>query len=179
MLRGLSPAGTALAVRSLSAEEAEAGEAHWPGWAHEGQTEPPGDWSTWVIKGGRGYGKTLAGAQWIASLVAAQVAQGGEPLRIALVGATIDDARAVMIEGRSGLLHVAERLVLRWSPSLRRLSFRGGAEAHLFSGATPHLLRGPEHHYAWCDELAKWRRRRRAGTCSSSTCARAPGRARW
>jgi phage terminase large subunit-like protein len=61
-----------------------------------------------------------------------------------------------MVEGQSGLLAVAEDWIVEWRPSLGRLRFRTGAEATLFSGHTPHLLRGPEHHYAWCDELAKW-----------------------
>jgi phage terminase large subunit-like protein len=114
---------------------------------------------------GRGFGKTLAGAQWIAAAVAAssspsrlrEGAKGGPvPLSIALVGATLDEARRVMVEGRSGLLAVAGGWIDEWSPSLRRLRFTTGAEAILFSGASPEQLRGPEHHLAWCDELAKW-----------------------
>jgi phage terminase large subunit-like protein len=88
------------------------------------------------------------------------IAEGGADLRIALVGATLDDARRVMVEGRSGLIAVAGALLSEWHPSLRRLTFRTGAEATLFSGASPEALRGPEHHYAWCDELAKWERPR-------------------
>jgi len=61
-----------------------------------------------------------------------------------------------MVEGRSGLLHVAADWITDWSPSLRRLKFRTGAEATLFSGHSPEILRGPEHDIAWCDELAKW-----------------------
>jgi phage terminase large subunit-like protein len=80
---------------------------------------------------------------------------------IALVGANPQEARAVMVEGRSGLLAVArpeEREQMRWEPSRRRLVFASGAEAFLYSAANPESLRGPEHHIAWCDELAKWRR---------------------
>ncbi len=67
----------------------------------------------------------------------------------------MEDARRVMVEGRSGLIEVAGHWLTEWHASLGRLTFRTGAEAQLFSGATPHLLRDPEHHYAWCDELAK------------------------
>jgi phage terminase large subunit-like protein len=141
------------ALESLSQLEREALDCTWPGWAHEGQLAPPGDWASWVLKAGRGYGKTLAGAQWITSLVAL-----GEPIRIALVGASLEDVRRVMIEGNSGLLEVADPWVSGWYPSLRRLKFTTGAEAAIFSGASPEMLRGPEHHYAWCDELAKWAR---------------------
>lgn len=149
----------------------DAFDLHWPSWAHEGQ-EPPdrtasgAPWRTWVIMAGRGFGKTLAGAKWLTARIAEQ-AEGTrtfsgkstcphEPLHIALVGATLAEARAVMVEGRSGLLEVADAWVSEWSPSLRRLTFRTGAVATLFSGASPEQLRGPEHHLAWCDELAKW-----------------------
>jgi hypothetical protein len=75
-----------------------------------------------------------------------------------LVAATAEEARRVMVEGPSGLLAVAgpgERP--RFEPSLKRLVFPDGSEATLYSGAHPEALRGPEHHFAWCDELAKWR----------------------
>lgn len=145
------------ALAMLPEIEREALDREWRAWAHDGQFVPVGpegeDWSTWVIKGGRGFGKTRAGAQWIESLIAAHPEV---PLRIALVGATIDDARRVMVEGPSGLLQVADRWVEEWHRTLGRLRFVTGAEAQLFSGACPHLLRGPAHHFAWCDELAKW-----------------------
>jgi phage terminase large subunit-like protein len=150
-LGSLEPGWRSHALAMLPEHVGDALDRAWSEWAHDGQLEPPGNWSTWVIKAGRGFGKTLAGAQWIAGLVATQ-----EPLRFALVGATLEDARRVMIEGKSGLLEVAGAWVSEWHASLGRLRFRTGAEATLFSGATPHLLRGPEHHYAWCDELAKW-----------------------
>jgi phage terminase large subunit-like protein len=79
-------------------------------------------------------------------------------LRIALVAATVDEARAVMVEGASGLLACARpEEIAEWSPSRRELVFDNGARAMLYSGANPEALRGPQHHFAWCDELAKWR----------------------
>jgi phage terminase large subunit-like protein len=89
--------------------------------------------------------------------VAARSADGGG-LRIALVAATVDEARRVMVEGESGILACArEDEVVEWAPSRRELHFANGAIATLFSGASPEALRGPQHHIAWCDELAKWR----------------------
>ena len=82
----------------------------------------------------------------------------GEDLRIALVAATADEARAVMVEGPSGILACAgPNEIADWLPSRRLLRFASGAEAMLYSGASPQALRGPQHHFAWCDELAKWR----------------------
>jgi len=141
------------ALDALGPDALESYDRAWSQWAHGGQIAPPEPWSTWVIKGGRGFGKTRAGAEWIAAMIAAQE---GVLLQIALVGASLEDARKVMVEGRSGLIEVAADLISDWEPSRGRLSFRSGARAQLFSGASPDMLRGPEHHYAWCDELAKW-----------------------
>ncbi|MFC7499863.1 DNA-packaging protein [Enterovirga sp. GCM10030262] len=125
-------------------------------WAHKGQIEPVAEgWRTWLMLAGRGYGKTRAGAEWITRLAT----QRRKPVRIALVGATVDEVRKVMIEGESGLLAVARgRRAPTWEPSLQRLRWPGGSEAHIYSGENPDGLRGPQHHFAWCDELAKWAR---------------------
>ena len=81
-----------------------------------------------------------------------------EPVRIALVAATLAEARAVMVEGESGLLAIAppgEEPV--FEPALRRLVWRNGSVATLYSADAPEQLRGSQHHFAWCDEAAKWR----------------------
>ena len=124
-------------------------------WAHDSQLPPPGEgWRVWLMMAGRGFGKTRAGAEWVHKL-----ARCGKR-RIALVAASIDDARSVMVEGVSGVLAVARnnRAKVKWEPSLNRLTWPSGSIATLYSGDNPDGLRGPEHHIAWCDELAKWRR---------------------
>ncbi len=145
-----------LAVRSLTEAELNVLAGDWPSWAHAGQAPPLDHWRVWVLLAGRGFGKTRAGAEWVSQFACAH-----PDAAIALVGANPNEARAVMIEGRSELLadaRAGERARMRWEPSRRRLGFAGGAEARLFSAADPESLRGPEHHVAWCDELAKWRR---------------------
>ena len=142
------------AVRSIGAETVRRLLAHWPGWVHEGQEEPEGDWRVWAMLAGRGFGKTMAGAQWVAAF-----AKAHKDARIALVAQTPAEARRVMIEGRSGLLGIGrtrDRPV--WEPSKGRLLYPGGAQAFVYSASNPDSLRGPEHHIAWCDELAKWPR---------------------
>jgi phage terminase large subunit-like protein len=154
-LRAAKPHIRRLALNALSEADRRAFDAHWPSWAHDGQAPPHDRWRQWVMLAGRGFGKTRAGAEFVAAF-----AREHAGAAIALVGATIDEARAVMVEGRSGLLAVAraeERGAMRWEPSRRRLVFASGAEALLYSAANPEALRGPEHHLAWCDELAKWR----------------------
>ena len=155
-LAGLDAATRRAAIDLLGEMERDALDRAWPLWGHPGQVPPAAcadgaPWRTWVLTAGRGFGKTLAGAQWITAAVATR-----RKLAIALVGATLDEARRVMVEGRSGLLTVADAWIEEWQPSRRLLRFRTGAEARLFSGASPDQLRGPEHHLAWCDELAKW-----------------------
>lgn len=127
--------------------------ARWARWAHDGQLAPLGDWRVWLIRAGRGFGKTRAGAEWVS-----EIARGNPRGRIALVGATAEEVRRVMIEGESGLIAVArgdERVDFRRASG--EVRFASGAVAAVFSAAAPEGLRGPEHGAAWCDELAKWR----------------------
>jgi phage terminase large subunit-like protein len=125
---------------------------HWRLWARADQLPPEGDWRLWLILAGRGFGKTRAGAEWVRGL-----AESDPAARIALVAASLGEARAIMVEGESGLLAVAPpaRRPL-YEPSLRRLTWPSGAQAMLYSAAEPEALRGPQHSYAWCDEIAKW-----------------------
>lgn len=123
---------------------------HWPFWARPQQLAPPGDWRTWLILAGRGFGKTRAGAEWVR-----QIGESVPDARIALVAANLAEARSVMVEGQSGVLAIAPEAVRpQWEPSLRRLRWPGGAQAVLFSAAEPEGLRGPEHSHA-CRAVAK------------------------
>jgi phage terminase large subunit-like protein len=137
----------------------------WQLWARDDQLPPTTtvtgeDWRVWLILGGRGAGKTRAGAEWIRAK-ALGIAPLGEPqaTRIALVGETLADIRRVMIEGVSGLLAIhkdEERPVFESSKS--QLVWPNGTIAQMFSAEDPDSLRGPQFDAAWCDELAKWRR---------------------
>lgn len=124
----------------------------WPFWELCSQRAPDGPWRVWLVMAGRGFGKTRMGAEW----VRARAEEDGKA-RIALVGATAAEARSVMVEGESGLLSLsAGRHTMQWEPSLRRIRWSNGAEARLYSAAEPEGLRGPQHHFAWADEIAKW-----------------------
>jgi phage terminase large subunit-like protein len=157
-LLALPPEEAERIVGALGDGAIERFHADWPAWVREGQEPPPAgaghaEWRVWVMLAGRGFGKTRAGAEWVSGL-----ARANPGARIALVAANPDEARRVMIEGRSGLLAVAARDEAPvWTPSLGRLAFPSGAQAFVYSGAHADSLRGPEHHFAWCDELAKWR----------------------
>jgi phage terminase large subunit-like protein len=123
----------------------------WPTWARNEQLPPPGDWTTWLLMGGRGSGKTRAGAEWVRDLVT-----GPAPVSpIALVGETMTEAIAVMVKGVSGLMAVHprnERPVLKGTT----LTWPNGAEASILSASDPDRFRGPQFAAAWCDEIGKW-----------------------
>jgi phage terminase large subunit-like protein len=107
------------------------------------------------VLAGRGFGKTRAGAEWVWACVRSSAA----PLRIALVGGSAEEAAKVMVEGPAGLLAAARTGEAPcWIPSRSLLAFPGGSQAFVYSAEAPEGLRGPEHHLAWCDEFAKWRR---------------------
>ncbi len=112
-----------------------------------------------LILGGRGAGKTRAGAEWVRAMALGLWPEAGPACgRIALIGPTFDEARLVMIEGKSGLLAIhADEERPRYEPSKRLLTWPNGALAQVFSADEPDSLRGPQFDAAWCDELAKWR----------------------
>ena len=134
-----------------------------PVYAHDHQLPPlvgnNGEpWTTWLLIGGRGAGKTRAGAEWVKSLATAPRQDGEGERRIALIGETEHETREVLIEGVSGLLAVHPRDARPvWSPTRRRLEWNNGAIAQAFSAEDPESLRGPQFSAAWADELAKWR----------------------
>ena len=117
------------------------------------QVAPAPPWRTWVLLGGRGAGKTFAGAWWINNLAAAS------GRRIALVGSTLHDVREVMVEGPSGLKALPERRDRpRWEGGRKRLIWPNDSVAYAFSAEDPDSLRGPQFHVAWADEFCAWRK---------------------
>jgi phage terminase large subunit-like protein len=127
-------------------------------WALDHQLPPEGDWRSWVILGGRGAGKTRAGAEWVrAQVEGARPLDKGRCQRLAIVGETLDQAREVMVFGESGILACSppDRRP-DWIASRRLLRWPNGAEAQIFSAHDPESLRGPQFDGAWVDELAKW-----------------------
>jgi phage terminase large subunit-like protein len=149
----LSPAHQSQLLASLSDRELEVLEYEWLEWARDNQKPPPGDWRTWLLLAGRGFGKTRTGAE----TVRLAVTEFGYR-RVALVAPTSADARDVMVEGESGILSTSPPWdVPRYQPTKRRLTWSNGAIATTFSADEPERLRGPQHDLAWCDELASWR----------------------
>ena len=131
---------------------ADALSGSWRVQARPEQREPPGDWSTWLILAGRGWGKTRTGTEWVHHHAVA-----GRANRIAIIAPTSADCRDVLIEGPSGFLSIASNSTRpTWEPSKRRLTWPNGSQAAAYSAEEPERLRGPQHDLAYCDELATW-----------------------
>ena len=114
------------------------------------------NWYAWMALAGRGFGKTRMGSEYIRGEQEA-AAKRRKPIRIAMIGPTAGDARDVMVEGDSGILSVCPPDNMpRYESSKRRLTWKDGTIATLYSAEEPERLRGPQHHIFWADELAAW-----------------------
>ena len=136
----------------------------WPFMARDDQLppdfhDPRARWRVWLFMAGRGAGKTRAGAEWL-RMELSRARRERRALRIALVAPTLHDARAVMLEGESGLLTLPWPAAMRplYEPSRRQVRWPDGSLAQLFSADEPDSLRGPQFHLAWCDEIARWKK---------------------
>lgn len=143
----------------LTLDEAAASlESDWAFNARPKQLTPEGLWTFWLIRAGRGFGKTLSGAQWTK-----RKSQELPGSRGALVAPTLADVRVTMVEGETGLLSVLPDDMLRggsrdtaWNRSTCELFLANGTYLKGFSSETPNRLRGPQHHFAWGEEVSSW-----------------------
>jgi phage terminase large subunit-like protein len=137
-------------VKSLTDAEAIQLRYLWEAWARDNQLPPRGKWVTWLNMGGRGAGKTRAGAEWI------RMKKETSPY-LHLIGRTAADVRDVMIDGESGILAISppwDKPV--YQRSKRRLVWDNGAQAITFSADEPESLRGPQCSSMWLDEIGAW-----------------------
>lgn len=131
--------------------QAGAGAYVWPTWARPEQRLPSGHWRYWLVKAGRGWGKTRTGVEAVR-------AWAEDYEYINLIGATADDARDIMIEGESGILACCPKDNRpEYKKSDRQLIWPSGAKSLIFTADEPDRLRGKQHEKLWADELAAWR----------------------
>ncbi len=138
-------------ILKLTQDEADAVLHDWNSWARPNQRMPEGDWRYWLLRAGRGFGKTRVGAETV------RIWSKDYPL-VNLIGATADDARDVMIEGESGILAICPRSERpQYIASRRLLEWPSGCRSLIFTADEPERLRGKQHFKLWCDEIAAWR----------------------
>lgn len=102
---------------------------------------------------GRGWGKTRTGAEYVADY-----GLWNDNSRIAIVAPTAADGRDTCVEGESGLLSCLPSSCVRdWNRTFGELILHNGTRYKVFSAEKPKRLRGPQHHLAWCDEIAQFK----------------------
>ena len=123
----------------------------WRNIARPEQLAPEGDWLVWLFLAGRGAGKTRSAAEWVIEQARVPKSRG------ALVGRNPADIRDVMIEGESGILACSDPDFMPvYEPTKTRLTWPNGSRATAYSAEVPSKLRGPQHNWAWADELSSW-----------------------
>ncbi len=124
-------------------------------WVHDRarpkQRPPGGEWLTWLLKTGRGFGKTRSETEWVD--YRARRKRRGEQILIA--GRTPSDVRDYVIEGPGGFL--AHHPDIAWEPGNRVLRWPNGVVGLVRSGANPEEFRGYSGDTALLDEFAAWK----------------------
>ena len=127
------------------------GGGSWKPYPH--QVPPEGDWRLWMMLGGRGSGKTEAGARYVLD----HLRKYGRAARVGIGAPTIQSAREVCAEGGSGLITIA-RSEFEWNRSLMEARHKDGGYVKFQGAEEPARWNGPQWTLLWADELALWRR---------------------
>jgi phage terminase large subunit-like protein len=143
------------ALDKLRADEKQALLYHWPFFARESQM-PPEAWGTggcylWIIRAGRGWGKTKTGAETLIQ----KIREGYR--HTSICAATAAECRDVLVRGESGILSCCPPWFFpEYKPSERKLFWPNGAVTNFFYGSEPELSRGAQSDFLWIDELHKF-----------------------
>jgi phage terminase large subunit-like protein len=153
--RAVQRVGIEAVISALNVEQLNFLRYTWEALARPEQLPPDGDWLVWLLLAGRGFGKSRTGAEWCRQQVKDMPGSHG-----ALVAPTAADARDVMAKALLACTPPWEgfqsEAVISYEPSKRLLTWANGTTATLYSAEEPDRLRGPQHHWAWCDEIAAW-----------------------
>ena len=123
----------------------------WTPYAH--QQPPAGDWRVWILRGGRGSGKTEGGARYVLD----HLRRFGARARVGVGAPTIQAAREVCAEGDSGLIAIAPS-EFTWNRSMLEARHKDGGYVKFMGAEEPARWNGPQWTLLWADELALWRR---------------------
>lgn len=123
-------------------------------WLRDKQIVHDGDWSVWIIKAGRGFGKTRAGAAWMKKCILNHEPINNRHDLYAMCGPTHKDVKDVMIPALLALFTPTEQKQIKWNRTDGDITFPNGAIVYSYSSETE--IRGPNIQKCWVDELAKW-----------------------
>jgi phage terminase large subunit-like protein len=115
------------------------------------QVPPEGDWYVWLLLGGRGSGKTMAGTHFVLDHLRSQ----GRKARVGVGAPTIADARDVCAEGVTGLIGLAPT-EFRYNRSIGEAHHKDGGYVKFMGSEEPARWNGPQWSLLWADELALW-----------------------
>lgn len=113
---------------------------------------PRADFSEHGFMAGRGFGKTRIGAEWLGAKACSV-----RNTYCAVIAPTYADIKHTCFEGESGLIKVIPKsLVENYNSTDLILKLKTGTTIRGFTSEKPARLRGPQHEFIWCDELAAW-----------------------
>lgn len=142
-------------IAGLSTAEAAVLMNDWALWAMPHQRMPGGNWRRWIVRAGRGSGKTYCGAKWVN-----EIAKDKDKIRdgeIGIISETHTKARKVSVEGPSGILATSsDDFRPSWEPGKGKLTWPNGVVGHIYSADKPSSLRGPNWSFVWADEICFW-----------------------
>ena len=115
------------------------------------QVPPSGDWYVWLLLGGRGSGKTMAGTHFVLDHLRSR----GRKARVGIGAPTIADARDVCAEGVTGLISLAPT-EFRYNRSMGEAHHKDGGYVKFMGSEEPARWNGPQWSLLWADELALW-----------------------
>ena len=115
------------------------------------QIPPEGVWDVWLLLGGRGSGKTMAGTHYVLD----HLKTFGRKARVGIGAPTIADARDVCAEGVTGLINLAPE-DFHYNRSLGEARHKDGGYVKFLGSEEPARWNGVQWSLLWADELALW-----------------------
>lgn len=108
-------------------------------------------WDTWILRGGRGSGKTEGASRYVLN----HLRKYGAKARVGVGGKTIADARDTCAEGISGLITIAPH-EFYYHRSLGEARHIKGGYVKFLGAEEEDRWNGPQWSLLWCDELGLW-----------------------
>jgi phage terminase large subunit-like protein len=128
------------------------------------QIPPDGDWLVHLALAGRGWGKSMAGSEWLVERCRIHpFDKAGTPTEWLVIAETLSDARLICLEGPAGILRVLDRRQIKYryikSPKPMIL-LPEGSKIYCEGADSEDVGRGYNASGCWLDEIAKWKKPR-------------------